>query len=148
METYLLVFTPILAAAAAQVAKFVIFSIKHKVDIRYLFEYGHMPSSHAAMMTSLLVVLGYYEKADTASFVVAFTLTVLVIMDALRLRMYIGSYGKTLNSIITTLGAGDKTVVSKLKERVGHKPSEVLGGVITGLVVSLVFIKLIEIFVK
>jgi len=145
MQYYLLVFVPIGAAAIAQICKFIIFSFKHKVDIRYLFEYGHMPSSHAAMMTALLVVLGYSGEANTPAYIVAFTITILVMMDALRLRMYIGSYGKTLNSIITTLGAGDKTVVSRLKERVGHKPIEVLGGVLVGIITALVSIRIIEI---
>lgn len=144
MQSYALIVIPVVAGLLAQVIKFIIFSFKHGVDWRFLFEYGHMPSSHTAMMSALIYGIGHYQGIPTSEFATALILTILVVSDALRLRMYIGSYGKTLNDLLNRLKIEDETSILKLKERVGHRPSEILGGVILGVLTALVLIRLFE----
>lgn len=144
MQYFALIIVPFAAGFLAQVVKFVVFSLKHGLNWRFLFEYGHMPSSHTAMMSALIFAVGYYNGVNTAEFATALILTVLVISDALRLRMYIGSYGKTLNNLLDHLGLEDDSIPSKLKERVGHRPSEILVGAILGVITALVFIRVFE----
>lgn len=141
---FALIIIPFAAGLFAQVLKFIIFSAKHGLNWRFLFEYGHMPSSHTAMMSALIFAIGYYEGANTAEFATALVLTVLVISDALRLRMYIGSYGKTLNNLLDHLGLEDDSIPPKLKERVGHRPSEILAGIVVGVITALVLIRIFE----
>lgn len=144
MQTYGLIIIPVVAGILAQVIKFIIFSFKHGLDWRFLFEYGHMPSSHTAMMSGLIYAIGYYHGANTPEFATALILTILVISDALRLRMYIGSYGKTLNNLLDRLKMEEDPSNYKLKERVGHRPSEIFGGAVLGILTAVILIRVFE----
>lgn len=144
MQYFSLIIIPFAAGLLAQVTKFIIFSVKHGLNWRFLFEYGHMPSSHTAMMSALIFAIGYYNGVNTPEFATALILTVLVISDALRLRMYIGSYGKTLNNLLDHLGMEDDSIPPKLKERVGHRPSEIFAGIVLGVLTALVSIRVFE----
>jgi uncharacterized protein len=144
MQSYALLIIPLAAGLLAQIIKFVMFSFKHGMDWRFLFEYGHMPSSHTAMMSGLIYGIGYYFGVKTPEFATAFIVTLLIISDALRLRMYIGSYGKTLNNLLDRLKIEDDAASLKLKERVGHRPSEIFAGAVLGILTALVFVRLFE----
>jgi len=145
MQHYSLIIIPIAAGVLAQFLKFIIFSFKHGLNWRFLFEYGHMPSSHTAMMSALIFAIGYYQGINTPEFATALILTFLVISDALRLRMYIGSYGKTLNNLLDHLGMeDDDSIPPKLKERVGHRPSEIFAGIVLGVITALILIRVLE----
>ncbi len=146
MEKYALIIVPLLSGLLAQFIKFVIFSLKHGLDWRFLFEYGHMPSSHTAMMSALIFGIGYYEGVSSPAFAVASIITVLVVSDALRLRMYIGSYGRTLNNLLDHLRIEEDRDAFKLKERVGHRPTEIVAGLVLGIFTAMVFVRLIQIF--
>jgi len=141
MESYAYVVIPIIAGILAQIAKFIIYSFKHGIDWRFLLEYGHMPSSHTSMMSALLVTIGYYHGFSTPEFAMTLVITVLVMSDAMRLRMYVGSYGKTINRLVDRLQMDDYSFQERLKERVGHRPSEILAGVSLGVVTALLVIR-------
>jgi len=144
MQPYALIIIPLMAGLFAQVIKFVMFSFKHGMDWRFLFEYGHMPSSHTAMMSGLIYGIGYYNGISTPEFATALMVTLLIVSDALRLRMYIGSYGKTLNNLLNKLKIEDDVNSLKLKERVGHRPSEIFAGAVLGILTALIFIRIFE----
>ena len=144
MQPYALIIIPLVAGFIAQVIKFVLFSFKHGMDWRFLLEYGHMPSSHTAMMSGLIYAIGFYYGITTPEFATALMVTLLVVSDALRLRMYIGSYGKTLNNLLYRLKIEDDAAALKLKERVGHRPSEILAGAVLGILTALVFIRIFQ----
>ena len=146
MENFIILLSPIVAALLAQVAKFIIFSLKHGFNWRFLFEYGHMPSSHTAMMTALASSIAFYEGIQSSGFAVATIMTLLIVSDAMRLRMYIGSYGKTLNNLIDQLSLEDEPSISKLKERVGHRPVEILWGAILGVMTTVILVGLVGMF--
>jgi acid phosphatase family membrane protein YuiD len=118
MEDYALIIVPLTCGLLAQFVKFIIFSLKHGLDWRFLFEYGHMPSSHTAMMSALILSIAYWDGVDSPAFAVALVITVLVVSDAMRLRMYIGSYGRTLNNLLGHLRIEEDKDSYKLKERV------------------------------
>jgi uncharacterized protein len=143
MQSYALIIVPIVAGFLAQVVKFVMFSFKHGMDWHFLFEYGHMPSSHTAMMSGLIYTIGFYYGTKTPEFATALIITLLIISDALRLRMYIGSYGKTLNELLDRLKIDEPSAL-KLKERVGHRPSEIFGGAVLGVLTAIVLIRVFE----
>lgn len=145
MEDYALIIVPLTCGLLAQFVKFVIFSIKHGLDWRFLLEYGHMPSSHTAMMSALIFSIAYWNGPSSPSFAVALVITVLVVSDAMRLRMYIGSYGRTLNNLLDHLRIEEDKDSYKLKERVGHRPIEILAGIFLGVFASLVLNRLIDI---
>ena len=138
---YAVFLIPVLVAVIAQAIKFVLYSLKHGWDIRYAFTHGHMPSAHTAFAVSLLVSVGFYEGITDGTFAVAFALAFLIIDDAARLRMYLGDQGRYLNMLIEQLDVDSKKF-PRLKERTGHRVSEIVVGAIVGLILSVIFIQL------
>ena len=126
-----------------QLIKLITFSIKEKkLYIKALFTTGGMPSSHTATVISLTVLLGLFQYADTGtldySFAVALVFACIVIHDAMGVRLEASRHAKILNNLLKNedpqirveQGFGKKGV---LKELLGHKPVEVVGGVIVGV---------------
>lgn len=143
LESYAMIIIPMIMWMSAQIIKFVLYSIKNGIDWKYLFEYGHMPSSHTSCMTSLIFVIGYYNGVESALFAITLTVGLITIYDALKLRMYIGDYGKTINRVIKDSGL-KANGYPKLKERVGHTLSEVVSGGILGLAGSALLTQLFK----
>ncbi|MBD3244863.1 MAG: hypothetical protein GF335_02620 [Candidatus Moranbacteria bacterium] len=141
-SVYPILLIPAIMWVISQILKFSIYSYKHGVNWKYLFEYGHMPSSHTSSVTALMFTIGYYEGIFSPAFAIAFTMGMIIIFDAVKLRGYIGSYGKILNKLIKD--AGFKNKYPRLKERVGHSISEVLSGVVLGITGSLLLIYIFE----
>lgn len=141
IATYAVFLIPIFIGIIVQGIKFIIYSIKHGWDIRYVFTHGHMPSAHTAFATSLLISIGFYEGVHTGTFAVAVALAFLIVDDATRLRMTLGDQGKYLNMLIGQLNVSTEQF-PRLKERMGHKVSEVVVGAILGFVFTILFIKL------
>jgi uncharacterized protein len=137
---------PIIVGIIVQAIKFLLFSFKHGWDIRYAFTHGHMPSAHTALAVSLVTSVGYYEGIQDASFAIAIVLAFIVIDDAARLRMHLGDQGRYLNMLIEQLVQQidiDEKKFPRLKERTGHRVSEIIVGAILGLFLTLAFIWLL-----
>lgn len=142
ITSYAIFLIPVFVGIITQAIKFVIYSIKHGWDIRYLFTHGHMPSAHTAFAISLVTSVGYFEGFHSGSFAVTFALAFIIIDDATRIRMYLGDQGRYLNMLIQQLNF-DESKFPRLKERTGHRTSEVIVGAILGFVFTLVFISLL-----
>lgn len=141
LTPYAVFLIPIFVGIIVQAIKFTIYSIKHGWDIRYVFTHGHMPSAHTAFATSLLISIGFYEGVHTGTFAVAAALAFLIVDDATRLRMTLGDQGKYLNMLIGQLNINAEQF-PRLKERMGHKVSEVMVGAILGFILTTLFIKI------
>lgn len=138
-QSYLVFIIPILVGILAQLTKFLIFSIRNGWHPGYIFTHGHMPSAHTAFATALLVCIGYYEGIHSGAFAVTVGLAFLIIDDAVRIRMHLGDQGRYLNMLVEQLSL-NKEQFPRLKERVGHRTSEVIAGALFGLVLSIVLI--------
>lgn len=143
IQTYAVFIIPILTFTLTQFIKFVIHGIKHDWDWEYVFAYGHMPSSHTAFVVSVVTAIGYYEGVHTGVFALAVCLAVIVINDAVRLRTYMGDQSHYLNMMVTALKL-DKQQFPRLKERVGHRTSEVIVGGSLGFLLTLLFIRILS----
>ena len=138
---YAVFIIPILSGILVQIIKFIIYSIKHGFDIRYAFTHGHMPCAHTAFAVSLVTSVGYFDGTHTGAFAVAFALAFVIIDDAARIRMYMGDQGRYLNMLVEQLDI-DESKFPRLKERMGHRVSEVIVGAILGIVFTIILIKL------
>ena len=138
-QPYFIFIIPVLVFFATQLLKFVIHGIKHEWDIAYVFAYGHMPSSHTALVVSLMTAVGYYDGLATSVFAIAVCLATIVVSDAVRLRMYMGDQSRYLNMIVENLNL-NKDKFPRLKERVGHRISEVAAGALFGFILTLLLI--------
>ncbi len=124
------VISPFVAWVVAGSAKFAINSFKAKSAAYKQIGYGGFPSNHTSIVTSVAWLIALKEGVASPSLGVALALVFIVILDATSLRMKVGEHAKRLNSLAPTEPA--------LRERMGHTPIEVLGGVMTGLFTALV----------
>src|SRR6266567_2135221 len=124
---YAVFIIPIVVGVIVQSIKFVLYSLKHGWDIRYAFTHGHMPSAHTAFAASLITSIGFYEGVHTGTFAIAVALAFLIVDDATRLRMTLGDQGRYLNMLIGQLNLNEDQF-PRLKERMGHRVSEVIVG--------------------
>ena len=132
---------PVLVAVLTEAIKFANYCRKYGWDIRYSIAYGHMPSAHTAFVASLVTTVALEDGFEKTTFAIALTLAIIVIFDALRLRVYMGEHARFLNSLVKELRL-DETKYPRLKERVGHKPEEVAVGALVGILLTLFFFAL------
>ena len=146
MKDYIYIIIPFLTIILAQAIKFTIESIRDK-KLRWgrLFNgNGGMPSSHTSFTFSLVMTIGYLHGFTSPLFAVALVFSVVVAYDAMGLRMESGKHAVILNKITEELFEGDtKEGIKLLKEQLGHKPLEVLMGVILGIITSSVIVKIL-----
>jgi hypothetical protein len=143
LSPYYIFLIPIAVWFAIQGIKIIIFSLKHGWNIKDTLThvgYGHMPSAHTGFVSSLVTAVGYYSGIDSGAFAVALILAIMTVDDSIRLRMYIGDQGNYLNRLIEHLNLGGKEF-PKLKERMGHRISEVIVGGILGFLFTLILAK-------
>ena len=141
---YILLF-PLIIGTFIWLLKFFVFYYRHNFDWNYAIKhgitYGHMPSAHTGFVTALATSIGCYTGISSGSFAVSFAFAIVIIDDALHLRIYMGDQGKRLNLITRQMNMSEKDF-PRLKERVGHRKSEVLVGGILGFLLTFILIKL------
>ena len=143
LKPYDVFIIPILVGTIVQLVKYAIYSIKNGWDIKYVMTHGHMPSAHTGFIVSLITSVGFYEGVHSGAFAVAVAFAVIVIDDAVRLRVILGDQGRYLNNLIQVLEIDEKKF-PRLKERVGHRISEVIVGGILGLFLTVFFIRILN----
>lgn len=132
----------LVASLLAQILKMPIEYLRSKEwDWSLILSAGGMPSSHSAMVTAAAVGVGHYMGFDTPAFGLAFAVAAVVIYDATNIRRQAGFHAQQINRIINEFFQGKTKPVreyGELKEVLGHSPIEALGGIILGLLVSIV----------
>lgn len=140
-EPYLVVIIPVIVGIGTQALKFIIFTARNGWKPEYMFTHGHMPSAHTAFAVSLAAAVGWYEGYHSGVFAVALALAFILVDDAARIRMYLGDQGRYLNMLIAQMkGVVDEEQFPRLKERVGHRVSEVVVGAIVGFFATMALI--------
>ena len=137
----------VMAMLLAQIIKFIIYSIRYKKPCwRLLWSTGGLPSSHTAFCIALCITLGMFQWRDMQSldwsFAVAVVFSAITIHDAFGVRLEASKHAIILNNLVEDftedqkkeLGFGKK---GKLKEMLGHKITEVVGGAVVGVICGL-----------
>jgi hypothetical protein len=98
--------------------------------------YGGMPSSHSAMVSSLAFVTGYYDGLQSTTFAIASILALIIVRDAFGFRHAIGQQGQVINNLVKELPDDQEYKFPILGEKFGHKATEVIAGIIVGLLLT------------
>ena len=120
----------------AQVLKTLIHAWVNKgFDPERLIGSGGMPSSHASTVCAMAVSAGKEYGVGSPVFAVTAILAIIVMHDAMGVRLETGKQAKLLNQILDSFKTleGKKLTEEKLKEFVGHTPLQVLMGAILGI---------------
>lgn len=140
MNSYLILVAPFVAAITAQALK-VVLSKRNKMTWRDFFalSYAGIPSGHSAFVVALVIMVSLVEGFDSSLFAVSLVFAVIVINDALKLRMYLGQQGEIINVLVEDLREDQflDQNYPKMKERIGHTKIEVLAGSILGVITAI-----------
>jgi acid phosphatase family membrane protein YuiD len=113
--------------------------ITGKFSIERLFGDGGMPSGHSATVSSVALAVGLYEGFSSPLFAVAFIVAIIVMHDAMNVRLQAGKQAALLNVLTDTFEKFTGTDLpneEKLKELLGHTPLQVIAGCLLGLIVA------------
>ena len=133
--TYLFL-VPLVSFLVAQTIKFILRMLNGEFAPGVYLQSGGMPSAHASVVTALSVAVGLAAGVTSLIFTVVVVFTVVVLYDAMNVRREAGNHARTLNQILASALESKLRELGQLKENVGHKPSEVLAGVILGVLVA------------
>ncbi|KAL4385177.1 hypothetical protein GQ457_15G019850 [Hibiscus cannabinus] len=117
---------------------FLNFFVERKWDFRILFASGGMPSSHSALCTALTTSVAICHGVADSLFPVCLGFSLIVMYDAIGVRRHAGMQAAVLNMIVEDLFQGHPISQRKLKELLGHTPSQVFAGAMLGIVVACV----------
>ena len=128
-----------------------------KLKLERLLGSGGMPSSHSALVCSVVVAMARKVGVTSPLFGLAFCFAAVVIYDAMGVRRAAGEQAKVLNRMIFEFPffklrresaaqesveessvSGVPLIPKQLKELLGHTPFEVLGGSMLGLFIGMV----------
>ena len=137
--------TALLSNILAQVLKTVVYYYRTgKWDFHWVIASGGFPSSHSSTVTALSLSIGIQEGFDSAIFAVTTIFSFIVMYDACHVRYYSGKNIELTQQLVkdlremTGLHFDDPIYQEKLKNVLGHKYVEVIGGFVVGLAVPLI----------
>jgi acid phosphatase family membrane protein YuiD len=127
---------------SAQLLKSILFIVnRRKRKSRELVEIliwrtGGMPSSHAALVSSLCTSIAFVKGIASDLFVFSFWFALVVLRDAMGVRRSAGLLAKALNNLGKQ--ASEKTGLEfhSVKEIQGHTPLEVVVGAFIGVFIA------------
>ena len=139
MREYKFLVVPFVTLLVCQTLKFIIESIINKKIVwgRLFNGSGGMPSSHTSFSMSLTMMIGLNLGFNDPLFAIALVFTLIVSYDAMGLRMESGKQAEAINRIFDEIFKDQG--IKKLKEKLGHKPQEVIAGIILGIISALFF---------
>lgn len=137
--------TALLSNILAQVLKTVVYYYRTgKWDFHWVIASGGFPSSHSSTVTALSLSIGIQEGFDSAIFAVTTIFSFIVMYDACHVRYYSGKNIELTQQLVkdlremTGLHFDNPIYQEKLKNVLGHKFVEVIGGFVVGLAVPLI----------
>jgi acid phosphatase family membrane protein YuiD len=97
---------------------------------------GGMPSSHAALVSSLCSSIAFFRGITTDLFVFSFWFALVVLRDAMGVRRSAGLLAKALNNLGKQAAETTGLDFHAVKEIQGHTPLEVIVGASLGIFIA------------
>ncbi len=135
----------VISWAAAQILKTMIHMMKHReFKKERLSGAGGMPSSHSALVCSVLLMCYFQYGFSSPIFAMAFILAMVVMYDATGVRWAAGLHAKAINDIVDYLEDRSEekekalsSMIPELNESLGHRMIEVICGALLGFLIAL-----------
>lgn len=123
---------PFIAWAISGCLKFIINYIKYGAKANQLIGYGGFPSTHTTIVSSVVFLIGLTEGFFTPLFSLGLAILLIIIIDAHGLRRHIGEQATVINQF----NRRNNIKSFSLRERIGHRWIEILGGVLLGFILA------------
>lgn len=128
-----------IAWAIAQLSKTIYELIRYrKLILSRIVSAGGMPSSHSALVMSLATATARVTGIESAAFAISLVLAAIVMYDAAGVRRAVSIQARILNQMIDEAFEGKPFAEKRLRELIGHTPTQVLVGGLLGVGVALV----------
>ncbi len=134
MIVYKYAVVPVLAWFAAGTLKFMVNYVRFKSQAVNLIGNGGFPSTHTTVMSSTVFLIGLSEGVASPIFGLGVAVLMIIIIDAMGIRRAVGKQASAINRYLVV----ENSQELPLRERQGHKPIEVLGGLILGFVLAFI----------
>lgn len=129
---------PIACAGLAQfVFKPMVSVLRNDFSWTSMLRYGGMPSAHSSLVSSLSTLMYLHFGANSAEFAISLFFAILVMIDAIGLRSYITTQGKTINQIIKDLPDELEYKYNVMNEKVAHTIPQVLLGIMLSILMTI-----------
>jgi acid phosphatase family membrane protein YuiD len=122
---------PILAWFAAGTVKFVVNYIRFRKEAVALIGNGGFPSTHTTVISSTVFFIGFSEGINVPIFSLGVAVLMITIFDAMGIRRAVGKQAAMINQYVPS-----EQGTKGLRERQGHSPLEVAGGLIVGFILA------------
>lgn len=127
------------AWAIAQLAKTMYELIRYReLRLSRLVSSGGMPSSHSALVMGLATATGRIAGFGSPAFAISLVLAVIVMYDAAGVRRAVSIQARILNQMIDEAFQHKPFAEKRLRELIGHTPTQVIVGALLGIGVALV----------
>jgi acid phosphatase family membrane protein YuiD len=129
----------------AQITKMVIYLITQRerkiVDAfkDILWRTGGMPSSHSAIVCSLVTSSGIAEGISSNFFILTLVFAMIVLRDSMGVRRAAGLQAKAINSLGKQFAERNGLEFNSVKEIQGHTPLEIIAGALLGILIAVIF---------
>jgi acid phosphatase family membrane protein YuiD len=149
-QCYLLFHNPIFLAAISSwiISQFIktlitlftsnVTSLKDVCELMF-WKTGGMPSSHSALVSSVSTTIGFRCGIGSDLFIFSCCFALVVIRDAVGVRRSSGLQARALNELGAKVSAKLKYQFKPVKEIQGHRPMEVLAGILLGFFIGVAF---------
>ena len=121
----------------AQGLKYVFRLRRNGFQIGDLYTSGGFPSSHTSSTVALATFIGATDCWGSHIFAVCAMFTAVVMYDAVGVRRIVGEHTKILTELAKKDGLTSR--VRGIRTGHGHTPLEVLGGILVGAAIGLLF---------
>ncbi len=122
------------AWAVAQGLKVAIYYVRHrKFNFRLFVGTGGMPSSHSAFVCSLATAIGIESGWNSPVFLLSVGMALVIMTDAAGVRRAAGQQAKILNEIVDDMYSSKPVPPERLRELLGHTPTQVFVGAFLGI---------------
>jgi len=100
---------------------------------------GGMPSSHSALVASVSTTIGFKSGISSDLFIFSCCFALVVIRDAVGVRRSSGQQARALNELGAKISTRLKYQFKPVKEIQGHRPMEVMAGILLGFFIGVAF---------
>ncbi|QOV13141.1 divergent PAP2 family protein [Viridibacillus arvi] len=120
-----------------------------KIDWSLFTSTGGMPSSHSAGVSALTTAIGFESGLDSPLFAASTVFAIIVMFDATGIRYQAGQQAVIINQLRKDfqvfvneakgwINKNEEEKIQELKTLLGHRPSEVFFGSLTGILISVI----------
>ena len=149
MEKYYLWLIPLFVGLITQTIK-IIFDIisEKKFDISFFIRWWGFPSVHSSISSSITTLMGIKFGLTSPFFSIALIFSFLFWYDAMNVRYEVWRHAqiiKKLSQIYNITNKKSKWEIYNLKDRLWHTFFEVFSGIIFGVFLTILTVKLINV---